>query len=39
VILVVRAGSSRRRLREALDALEDVDAPLLGVVLNRVGRK
>jgi non-specific protein-tyrosine kinase len=39
VVLVTSAkGSSRRRLRRALQQLQKAEAPLVGVVLNRAGR-
>ncbi len=39
VVLVTSAkGSSRRRLRRAVQQLQKAEAPLVGVVLNRTGR-
>jgi polysaccharide biosynthesis transport protein len=39
VVVVVSTGSSRRRLNEALDMLAKVEAPVLGLVLNRGSRR
>lgn len=39
VVVVVSTGSSRRRLNEALDMLAEVEAPVLGLVLNRGSRR
>jgi polysaccharide biosynthesis transport protein len=39
VVVVVSTGSSRRRLSEALDMLAEVEAPVLGLVLNRGPRR